>query len=130
MSTGATTMHHRSSLARVAYGLAAAILLAAVVAELAAHGGGWWQVAVFGLGPDVALVYGTAPGLEKGQLHPRAVVPYNLLHRLWGPVVLTVLAATGVLPGLLVGGLTWGLHVTLDRAIGYGLRTPDGFQRA
>jgi hypothetical protein len=29
-----------------------------------------------------------------------------------------------------VGALVWGFHVCLDRAVGYGLRTPDGFQRS
>ena len=29
----------------------------------------------------------------------------------------------------LVGALAWALHVAIDRAVGYGLRTPDGFQR-
>ena len=32
--------------------------------------------------------------------------------------------------GYLVGALAWAFHVSLDRAVGYGLRTRDGFQRA
>jgi hypothetical protein len=31
---------------------------------------------------------------------------------------------------LLVGALVWGFHVCFDRAVGYGLRTRDGLQRA
>ena len=56
---------------------------------------------------------------------------YNALHRIWGPLLLGLLAAAGVLPpALLVGALVWGFHVFFDRALGYGLRTRDGFQRA
>jgi uncharacterized protein DUF4260 len=29
----------------------------------------------------------------------------------------------------LAAALAWAVHVSLDRAIGYGLRTPEGFQR-
>jgi hypothetical protein len=30
----------------------------------------------------------------------------------------------------LVGAGAWMLHIGIDRVAGYGLRTPDGFQRA
>ena len=63
-------------------------------------------------------------GLTKGQLHPRAVPLYNALHRFIGPVILAFV------PGFLVGALAWGLHIAVDRAVGYGLRDRDGFQRA
>ena len=56
---------------------------------------------------------------------------YNALHRISGPIALGLLAAVGILPpAFLVGALVWGFHIFLDRAIGYGLRTPDGFQCA
>ena len=95
------------------------------------HGTGYWQIAVFGLGPDIALLVGVGAGLARGQLHPRAVVLYNLLHRFWVPVLLAVVAASGLLPiGFFIGALVWAFHIALDRALGYGLRTRDGFQRA
>jgi hypothetical protein len=41
-----------------------------------------------------------------------------------------VLAASNLIPlGFLIGALAWALHIALDRALGYGLRTRDGFQR-
>lgn len=84
----------------------------------------------FGLGPDVALLFGAGRGLERGQLHPRAVPLYNALHRFWGPLALAVLAVAAGLPAAwLVGALAWAAHVAVDRAVGYGLRTRDGFQR-
>jgi len=114
---------------RLAYATAAAALLVLLIESLT-HSGGGWQAAAFGLGPDAALLIGSGAGLERGQLHPRAVPAYNVLHRVWGPVALALLVAAGVLPSnYLAGAAAWGLHVALDRALGYGLRTPEGFQR-
>jgi hypothetical protein len=48
-----------------------------------------------------------------------------------GPAALVAVAAAGPLGhAWLVGGLAWGAHVALDRAVGYGLRTREGFQRS
>ena len=127
----ATAFHLSPAARRAAYGLAAALLLGAIAFELAKHSTGWWQLAAFGLGPDVALLFGAGEGLERGQLHRRAVPAYNAVHLLAGPLVLGMLVAAGVLSlGFFVGALTWALHVTFDRALGFGLRTRDGFQRA
>jgi hypothetical protein len=100
--------------------LAAALLTAAIL--LMADGAPIWQFFVFGAAPDLALFGGA--GLAKGQLHPRAVPLYNALHRFAGPIVLAFV------PGFQLGALAWALHIAIDRAVGYGLRTPDGFQRA
>jgi uncharacterized protein DUF4260 len=70
---------------------------------------------------------GASRRLARGQLAPRAVPFYNTAHRVWGPLVL--LAAGAVWPdsaALLAGGLA---HIGLDRGLGFGLRTPAGFQR-
>jgi hypothetical protein len=130
-SHAATAVQPRGTAARLAYATLGAVLLVAIVLETARHGTGYWQLAVFGLGPDVALFLGAGSGLAKGQLHPRAVGLYNLLHRFWGPLLLAALGAFGLIPfGYLIGALAWALHISLDRAVGYGLRTRDGFQRA
>jgi uncharacterized protein DUF4260 len=113
---------------RIAYAALSAVLIAALALEVAASDTSWWLVVVFLLGPDVALLLGIGSGLEKGQLHPRAVPLYNALHRYWGPAALAV--ASLVLPeGWLAAALAWALHVSVDRTVGYGLRTPEGFQR-
>jgi Domain of unknown function (DUF4260) len=126
-----TAAVHRKPTARFVYATLAALLVAAIGFEVARHGTGYWQLAAFGLGPDLALLAGAGSGLQKGQLHPRAVPVYNLVHRYWGPVVLAAVASFGLVPlGFLVGALAWGFHISLDRAVGYGLRTRDGFQRA
>jgi Domain of unknown function (DUF4260) len=91
----------------------------------------WWQFFAFGAMPDVALLLGIAPGLARGQLHPRAVPLYNALHRPAGPLALAVVVVAASLPaGYLVGAIAWGVHIAVDRLAGYGLRTPDGFQRS
>ncbi|MBE2316541.1 DUF4260 family protein [Solirubrobacter sp. CPCC 204708] len=100
-------------------------LLAFLVFEAVKHG--LWLPAVIGmLAPDVAL-FG---GMSQGRLNPRAVPLYNVLHMYWGPVTLMAVAATGVIAlGWFVLGLAWAAHVAVDRALGYGLRVKDGFQR-
>jgi uncharacterized protein DUF4260 len=114
--------------ARIAYAALTAVLVAALAVEVAATDTSWWIVVVFLLGPDIALLLGIGSGLEKGQLHPRAVPLYNALHRYWGPAALAL--ASLVLPeGWLAAALAWALHISVDRTVGYGLRTPDGFQR-
>jgi hypothetical protein len=116
---------------RIAYAALAAALLALLVLELVRQSTGWWQLAAFGAGPDVALLLGIGSGLARGQLHPRAVPLYNALHRFWGPLALgAVTLAAGLPRGYLVGAFAWALHIAVDRAVGYGLRTRDGFQRS
>ena len=103
-----------------AVALGTAAIAAAVAAALLASP--WILVAW--LVPDVAMVL----GVSEGRLAPRAVPAYNALHALPGPLVL--IAAGVLVPALLAPGLIWLSHVLLDRALGFGLRTPDGWQRA
>jgi hypothetical protein len=120
-------------LRRAAYGAGAVVLLAAAIVVFMNVGATWWAFPVFAVGPDLAFLAGIGQmgSLERGQMPARAVPLYNALHRIWGPLVLGLLAAAGVLPtALLVGALVWGVHVFLDRAVGYGLRTRDGYQRS
>jgi len=126
----ATALAARSTTGRIAYTTLATLFLASILFEALEHGTGYWQVALFGLGPDLALFHGAGSDLEKGQLHPRAVRLYNLVHRFWLPLVLMTLASFDLVPlGYFIGGLAWCFHISLDRALGYGLRTRDGFQR-
>jgi hypothetical protein len=119
----------RPAARRSAFAALTALLLVAAIAGAVVLGAGWWQLVAFGLGPDLALLAGMGAGLAKGQLHPRAVPLYNALHSYWGPALLAL--ATVVLPaGFLIGALAWAFHISLDRTIGYGMRTRAGFQRA
>jgi hypothetical protein len=120
------TVRLHSHAERIAYAALLAALLTATVLEVARYGHLGAALAG-GLGPDLALLLGAGAGLAPGQLHPRAVPVYNTLHRAWGPVLLIALGLSN--PVWLVAGLAWGVHVALDRTVGYGLRTRDGFQR-
>lgn len=114
---------------RILYAALTAALVALLAFEMAVTDTPWWVLVAFLVGPDVALLLGAGSGLEKGQLHPRAVPLYNAVHRYWGPAALA-LASVVLSKGWLVAGLAWAVHVSLDRTVGYGLRTPDGFQRS
>ena len=80
---------------RVAYLALALLLVVTIVLEVVRHRTGYWQLGVFGIGPDLALLAGAGAGLARGQIHPRAVPLYNALHRFWAPVVLLALAIFG-----------------------------------
>lgn len=98
-------------------------LLAFLLFETIEHG--LWLPAVAGmLAPDVALL----GGMSRGRLNPRAVPLYNLLHRYWGPLAVMAVAAF-FSAAWFVLGLAWATHVAVDRALGYGLRGRDGYQR-
>jgi hypothetical protein len=119
-----------STVARLGWGAAAVAMLAGTVLQVQDHGGGWLALG-FALMPDLGLFAGMQRGLQKGQLAPRAVPIYNALHRFVGPVVLAALTLAGVFPALwLSAALGWALHIAIDRAVGYGLRGADGFQRS
>ncbi len=104
-------------------------LITAITLTVHRSGGGWYVLA-FIMMPDVAGLTGISTTLAKGQMHPRAVPLYNALHRFVAPVLLGVLAFVEVIPSVwLVAALTWSLHIAIDRAVGYGLRTREGYQR-
>ncbi len=100
---------------------------------LAALAGALWLLGPWALplwlAPDLAFLAALgAPFDAEGRLAPRAVPAYNALHALPGPVALV---AAGLLlgPVALGAGLLWLSHVLLDRAMGHGLRAPDGGRR-
>jgi hypothetical protein len=118
---------------RLAYAAGAVVLLTASIVTFTRVDAGWWVIPIFAIGPDLAFLVGLgqAGSLRRGQMPSRAVPLYNALHRIWGPLALGLAAAAGLLPPvLLIGALVWGFHICFDRAVGYGLRTRDGFQRA
>jgi hypothetical protein len=114
---------------RLGFGLLALLLGAVLAAALVTPGGGGWQALGLGLAPDLALLAGIAPGLARGQLHPRAVPLYNALHHFAGPLLLGVAALLWLGVPWLAGALAWAAHIAVDRGVGYGPRTPEGFQR-
>jgi hypothetical protein len=115
-------------LAWLALGLLAT---AFAVFEIARHGRGPLALALtFTLAPDLPMLIGAKRTLARGQLAPAAVPFYNLAHRVWGPLVLLVACTFWIdsAAALFTGGLAWLAHIAIDRAVGFGLRTRQGFQ--
>jgi hypothetical protein len=114
---------------RVLYGIFTVLCLMLIAFIVRERDVSVWYAVAFAVAPDLALLAGYAPGLAKGQLHPRAVLLYNALHSFVGPVLLGI-AALLLGDAWLVAALAWALHISLDRCVGYGFRTPGEFQRA
>lgn len=95
---------------------AAALVLAGVTQP----GWGWWAWLLVFL-PDLAMMaYLAGP-------KPGAFV-YNLFHLYAGGLVLAMLGVLAGQPDVIFLGALWLAHVGFDRAIGYGLKSPSGFQ--
>ena len=47
-----------------------------------------------------------------------------------GPLLLAIAGLLWLGPPWLVGALAWATHIAVDRALGYGPRTREGFRRA
>lgn len=120
---------------RTAWGANALFWTAFAVLEGVNHG---WLAALlavaFFIAPDLTFLAGIrdAHTVERGQLPARAVPYYNAAHRALVPLAFMVLYT--VTPPIqwapLFAGLCgWMAHISFDRALGYGLRTKDGFQR-
>jgi hypothetical protein len=96
-------------------------LLAVAILAYAELGQGWQLFVVLFLAPDLSFA-----GYLAG---PRAGAwAYNLAHSLIGPLLL---GAAGLLGGVdLATGLAliWLAHVGFDRALGYGLKSSEGFE--
>ncbi|RWM25730.1 DUF4260 domain-containing protein [Mesorhizobium sp.] len=81
----------------------------------------WWLLALLILAPDLSML-GYLAGPRVG------AASYNALHILIAPLVL---ALAGVLfggPVTIAVALIWIAHIAIDRALGYGLKLPTGFQ--
>jgi len=85
---------------------------------------------IFAIAPDLSMLAGRSAGLERGQLSPRAVPVYNAVHRCWVPAVLVVITFVDQQPAWVAAGMAWIAHISFDRSLGFGLRTPEGFQRS
>ena len=109
----------------VEYAVVAAALAGVAIVQRDQLGPLFW---VFLIGPDIGLVvapaFGPLPG--RGRIPPRAAPVYNAFHTLTPPVLLWIVASVGgIAPWPLLG---WLIHITADRALGFGLRGPDGDQ--
>jgi len=114
---------------RAIWGAVAIVLLAVTALQVQNHG-------VAGMPSDshscpTSVCSPVRRAVWKRPARSRAAPLYNALHRFGGPAILGGLAVAGLLPAVwLSAALGWGLHIAVDRAVGYGLRGEDGFQRA
>lgn len=95
-------------------------LLAVAALAYGRFGQGWGMFAILFLTPDLSF-FGYLAGPRIGALI------YNLAHSLIGPLLL---AGAGLLTdqGLVFGlSLIWLAHIGFDRALGYGLKSPEAF---
>lgn len=95
-------------------------LLAVAALAYAQVGQGWLLFAVLFLAPDLSFA-----GYLAG---PRAGAwAYNLAHSLIGPLLLGGAGLLTAAPLATALALIWLAHVGFDRALGYGLKSPEGF---
>lgn len=95
-------------------------LLVVSVLAYARFGEGWLLFGLLFLAPDLSFL-GYLAGPRRGAW------AYNLAHSLIGPLAL---AAAGLLTDTALAAalaLIWLAHLGFDRALGYGLKSPDGF---
>ncbi len=105
---------------RVVLRLEGAAMLAGATALYGVHGGNWGLFALLLLAPDLSML-GYRGGATVG------AACYNAAHTYLAPIALGgVGLAAGHAPVLLMA-LIWAAHIGLDRALGYGLKYPDGF---
>jgi hypothetical protein len=101
--------------------------LAGAIALAHFAGAPWWIVPLGITGPDLSFLAAIGgPSNVDGNMPPRVVRPYNLMHH---PVTSTVLLTVGLLsrsPTFVVIALAWGSHLLWDRGVGYGRRRMDG----
>lgn len=111
--------------------LAAGLVVAVYANALATEQGvGLVPLLLFGIVPHLSVLVGIGRPHARGQLAPGAVPLFNAMHHPGLPLALLAVAAAGVLSAFwLVGALAWFGHIVVDRGLGDGLRTTDGWLR-
>lgn len=100
-------------------GVAVLVLSAAAYSQWSQHG--WGLFALLFLVPDLSMV-GYLAGSRIG------AVTYNVVHAYVGPAALACAAVLWLGPLWLAVALIWSAHIGFDRAVGYGLKLPSGFE--
>ncbi len=107
--------------------VAAFVALAGAVAVAAYTGAPWWIVPLGVVGPDLSFLAAIGgPANVDGNMPPRVVKPYNLVHHPVGPSVALVVGILVHSPTVVGSALAWGSHLLWDRGVGYGMRRADG----
>lgn len=98
-----------------------AVVAVAAIAFYAVGGSSWWLFALLILAPDLSML-GYLAGPRVG------AISYNALHILISPVLLLLAGHFGGSAIATAIALIWIVHIAIDRALGYGLKLPSGFQ--
>ena len=107
-------------------GLAIAIYANGIAAD---HDLGLLPLLLFGILPKLPFFLGIGQPTVAGQLPPRAVLLWNVMHHPATPALLLAVALIGLLPAFwTVAGLAWLSHIVVDWGLGDGLRSADGFR--
>jgi len=96
------------------------VVLAAAAATYGHLEAGWWRFALLFFLPDLTLL-GYGVGREAG------AALYNAGHWYGLPAACLAWGVLAPAPDILAAGLIWAAHIGFDRALGYGLKYPDGF---
>lgn len=81
----------------------------------------WWLLALLILVPDLSML-GYLAGPRVG------AIAYNALHILIVPLILALAGYVFANSTATAVALIWIVHIAIDRALGYGLKLPSGFQ--
>ena len=101
-------------------GLAVAILGSRIDSSLTAIA----VMVAFGIAPHLAFLAGIGQAHPAGQMAPRALAVFNVMHHPIVPAAIVALNVTGVVPTLLfVGATAWLSHIVIGWAIGDRMRT-------
>jgi hypothetical protein len=101
--------------------LEGAAVLALAVTLYTLWGSSWWLFALLLFSFDLSML-----GYLRG---PRAgAAVYNLVHSYALPALAAGLGLLFDTPLAVAIALIWFAHIGLDRALGYGLKLPGGFQ--
>jgi hypothetical protein len=100
--------------------LEGAAVFAAMLFAYQSLGGNWWLFALLALAPDLAML-GYLAGNRAG------ATAYNLAHTYVAPLLIAALSLVPGLAWVLSLAVIWAAHIGADRALGYGLKYPDGF---
>ncbi len=87
----------------------------------------WWIVPLGVIGPDLSFLAAIGgPSNVDGNMPPRVVKPYNVVHHPLGPAALLVVGVLFRSPAVVCAALAWASHLLWDRGVGYGMRRADG----
>lgn len=91
------------------------------ITGFASVGWPWWVWLLVLAAPDLSMA-GYLLGRRVG------AVAYNVAHLYALPFLLMLLGVAAGETGCIAAGGLWLAHVGLDRALGYGLKLPEGFR--